>query len=392
MRIVARIVRHLTLGQPVKRRQCQKQVPVIDKLCHLAEEKRHQQRGDMRAVNVGIGHDDDPFVAQRLIAIMRARAAAECQHDIAELLVCPHLVGRRARDVEDLAAQRQNRLRLAVARLLCRAAGAVALDEKDLGAGGAVAGAIGKLSRQAQFAGRALARHLALLAPPLPLLGAFADAVEQGPAGRRIGAEPMIEMVAHRQFDEPRRLGRGEPLFGLALELRIAQKQRQQHRRAGDHIVAGGRRDAAVADQFAIRLDAAGQRGAQPGFVGAAFRRRDRVAIGMAEPVLFVLGPHDGPFDAAAARAIIGKIDLAEKRLWGQQLTIRQAGGEKIAETVRKMQPRLEGDALGPRHRRVAAPADLDPAEQIRLRARHAVQQGRAERRVAKDLGVGMKA
>src|SRR6267154_3275936 len=147
---------------------------------------------------------------------MRADAAAERQGDIAKLLVGPHLVGRGARDVEDLAAQRQDRLRLAVARLLGRAAGAVALDEKDLGSGGAVAGAVGELAGQAQFAGRALARHFALLAPPLPLLGALGDAVEQGPAGRRVGAEPMVEMVAQRRLDEARRLGRGEPLLRLA--------------------------------------------------------------------------------------------------------------------------------------------------------------------------------
>ena len=36
-------------------------------------------------------------------------------------------------DVEDLAAQRQHRLRVAVAALLGRAAGGVALDDEDLG-------------------------------------------------------------------------------------------------------------------------------------------------------------------------------------------------------------------------------------------------------------------
>src|SRR5260370_175200 len=99
-----------------------------------------------------------------------------------------------------------------VARLLGRAAGAVALNEEDLGAGGAVARTVGELAGQAQFAGRALARQVALLAPALALLGALGDAVEQDAAGCRVGAEPVVEMVAHRRLDEPRRLGRGEPL------------------------------------------------------------------------------------------------------------------------------------------------------------------------------------
>src|SRR5882762_3249780 len=118
---------------------------------------------------------------------MRADAAAERQGDIAKLLVAPHLLGRGARDVEDLAAQRQDRLGLAVARLFGRAAGAVALDEKDLGPGGGVAGAVGELAGEAQLAGRALPRHLALLAPALALFGALGDAVEEGAAGCRVG-------------------------------------------------------------------------------------------------------------------------------------------------------------------------------------------------------------
>ena len=52
------------------------------------------------------------------------------------------------------------------------------------------------------------------------------DAVEQLPCRCRVGAEPMIEMIADRALDQPRGLNRGEPLLGLPLELRIAQKQR----------------------------------------------------------------------------------------------------------------------------------------------------------------------
>ncbi len=215
-----------------------------------------------------------------------------------------HLVGRGARDIQDLAAQRQDRLRLAVARLFRRAAGAVALDQKNLGAGGDVARAVGELAGQPQFARRALARHLLLLAAALALVGALGDAVEQQPAGRRVGAEPMVEMVAHRVLDQPRRLGGGQPFLGLPLELRVAQKHRQQHRRAAADILPGRLRDAAVAGQFGIGANAPQQRVAQPGLMRPALRGRDRVAIRMAEPVLLVLGPDDRPFDAA--RSAVG--------------------------------------------------------------------------------------
>src|SRR5204863_8750264 len=112
------------------------------------------------------------------------------------------------------------------------------------------------------------------------------------------------------------RLGGSEALLGLLLELRVAQKQRHRHRRAERHVIARRRGDAAMPDQLAIGADAAGQRLAQPGLVRAALRRRDRVAIGMAEAVLFVFWPHDGPLDAASPWATIREFGAAEKRLW----------------------------------------------------------------------------
>src|SRR5437763_8801142 len=95
----------------------------------------------------------------------------------------------------------------------------------------------------------------------------------------------------------------------------------------------------------------------------AAFRRRDRVAIGMAEPVLFVFRPDDRPFDVAASGAAIREFGAAEKRLWRQQRPVGEAGGEEIAEPGRKMQPRFLRYAVGTRHRGIAAPANLDTAE-----------------------------
>ena len=52
------------LGQPEQRRAGEVQMPGIDHRAHLGKEERHQQRRDMRAVNIRIGHDDDLVVAQ----------------------------------------------------------------------------------------------------------------------------------------------------------------------------------------------------------------------------------------------------------------------------------------------------------------------------------------
>ena len=92
---------------------------------------------------------------------------------------------------------------------------------------------------------------------PLALLGAFGNAIEERPCGRRIGAEPMVEVILDGALDEPRRLGRSQPLLGLALKLRVADEERQQHRGAARHVLAGRLGDATVAGQFAVALDRA---------------------------------------------------------------------------------------------------------------------------------------
>src|SRR5262252_5559517 len=152
---------------------------------------------------------------------MRARTGAEREDDIRQFLIGAHLVRRCARDIEDLATQRQDGLGLTVARLFCGAACAIAFDKKDFGSGSAVTSAIGKLSRQPQLAGRALARELALLPSTLALLRALDDAVEQDASGARISAEPMIEMIFDGAFDQPRCFGGSQPFLCLALKLRV---------------------------------------------------------------------------------------------------------------------------------------------------------------------------
>ena len=125
-------------------------------------------------------------------------------------LVGADLVGGGGGDVEDLAADRQDRLGLAVARLLGRAAGAVAFDDEQFGARGIVIGAVGELAGQAQLAraGRGLALDLALGAA---LAAARPSARATQPSSARprsiLSARIMVEMVAHRILDQPRRLG-----------------------------------------------------------------------------------------------------------------------------------------------------------------------------------------
>src|SRR5271169_5371830 len=103
----------------------------------------------MRAVDVGVGHNDDARIAQIFLAIIRKRTAADRLHQVGKLCIGGELVLAGGGDVEDLAAQRQNGLGLAVARLLGAAAGGITFDDEQLRALGGGVGAIGKLAGKA---------------------------------------------------------------------------------------------------------------------------------------------------------------------------------------------------------------------------------------------------
>ena len=112
----------------------------------------------MGAVDVGVRHDDDLVVAQLVdVELLVADAGAERGDQRADLLAAQHLVEARALDVEDLAAQRQHGLEFAVAALLGGAAGAVALDDEQLGLGRIALLAVGELAGQRIHVERALA-------------------------------------------------------------------------------------------------------------------------------------------------------------------------------------------------------------------------------------------
>src|SRR6185437_14791199 len=152
----------------------------------------------------------------------------------------------------------EDRLGLAVARLLGRAAGAVALDDEQLGAGGVVVGAVGELAGEAELAGggRGLALDLALGAAAEALLHPLDDRAEEGAAAVHIVGEIMVEMVADGGLDEARGLEAGQAVLGLALEMRIADEDAEHQLDAVHHVVGGDVLSLLLANQLAERADA----------------------------------------------------------------------------------------------------------------------------------------
>ena len=352
----------------------------LDQLGQLAEEEGHQQRRDVGAVDVGVGHDDDLVVAQIVRAPVLAGAAAQSRDQVGQLLVAGELVGGGGRDIQDLAAQWQDRLGFAVARLLGRAAGRIALDDEDLGAVAGVARAVGELARQPELPGRRLAADLLFrLAAREPLLGAAGQVLEHGRGRGRMAAQPQLETVAHRILDQSRGFGRDQPLLGLALELRLAQEQGQQHAGAAGSVVRRHRTRAPEADPVGMGAQALQQGGAQASLMGAAQGRGHGVAV-PAGVGLLVDRPGDRPFHAGT---LIERC-FAGERLVDHQLAAIQQRLEEVGESLREMEVLLgRHGRAGIQQGRVAAPANLDAAKQIGLAARHAMQ------RLGPELGRG---
>src|ERR1035438_6457232 len=96
----------------VKRRLRDVDVAALDQDGHLAVEEGQQERADVRSVDVCVGHDDDAVIAQFIdVEIVPPDAAAQGRDQGAHFGGSQHLVEARLLHVEDLALERQNRLR-----------------------------------------------------------------------------------------------------------------------------------------------------------------------------------------------------------------------------------------------------------------------------------------
>src|SRR5262249_8199481 len=163
--LVLEILLRLAARDLVERRLGDEEMPAIDDVAHLTVEERQQQRADVRAVDVGIRHDDDLVIAQLVWIELLADPGSERGDERADLLTGQHLVHPRALDIEDFSAQRQHRLECAIAALLGGAARAIALDDEQFGLGRIALLAIGELAGQGGDVERTLpARELPRLA------------------------------------------------------------------------------------------------------------------------------------------------------------------------------------------------------------------------------------
>ncbi len=391
MGVVAGVFRQGAGRNPVERRQGHEEATLTDGLGHGAIEEGDQQGRDVGAVDVSVGHDDDALIAQVFDVEPAAGLDAQGQGQVRQFDVGAQLVGGGRGDVQDLAAQGQDGLGGAVAGLLGRAAGRVALDDEEFGALGGLTAAVRQLAGQAQLAGGGGALDFLVLAAAQAVLGAVDDEAEQGVGLLGAFGQPVVEGVAQQLFRQLLTLGRGQAVLGLALEFRVADEDGNQGARVGDDVLGRDLGGALLVDQLAVSLEALDQGGAEAGLVRAAVGGRDGVAVGADEAVGVAEAdrrPGDGPFQRARLALALG----AASEDGGDGLQLAHALGQGVGQTAGEVEQGLFGRGVRDAVRR-AGPFDLDAAEQIGLGAGHAEQAGGLEGRAdAEDLLVGLEA
>jgi hypothetical protein len=138
----------LALAHAVERWLRDEQMPLLDELVHLSVEEREQQGTDVRAVHVGVRHDDDGVVAE-LVEVDPAGtvyAAAQGGDQRANLRRAQHALEPRTLDVEDFATQRQDGLVPSIAAHLGASTRAVSLDDVQLRSRRILGLAVGQLA------------------------------------------------------------------------------------------------------------------------------------------------------------------------------------------------------------------------------------------------------
>ena len=146
-----------------------------------------------------------------------ADAAAERPDERRDFLRREHAVEPRALDVQDLALEREDRLKVPVAALLRAAAGALPLDDVDLALRRILALAVGELAGERGRIEHAFADDLARLAGRFTRLCRHDGLLEDLPRHLRMLLEVATELRADDVLDDALHLARDE----LRLRLRV---------------------------------------------------------------------------------------------------------------------------------------------------------------------------
>src|SRR5579859_8085570 len=374
LRVLARALADLE-----ERRLGHVQVALLDDLREVAVEEGKQQRADVAAVDVGVGHGHDAVVAHLLDVEVVADARAHRGDEVADLVRGEDLVQARLLDVENLAAQGQDRLRAPVAPALGGASGRVALDDVELALRRVALRAVGQLARQHARLEEALALdEVARLARRLARAGRGERLLDDPAALRWILLEVLRQAFGQCQRDVALHFGIAELALGLALELRLQHLHADHRREAFAHVFAGevGIRLLQDAGLARVAVEHVGQGSAEPGQVAAALDGVD--GVGEREHVL------DERVVVLQRDLDLGALDLAldvERRRVDHHLAAIQGAHERDDAAL---------EVEGVRHVEVlVGERDLEPLVEVGHLAEAVLDDLAVELRVREDLRVG---
>ena len=161
---------------------------------------------DVRAVDIGVGHEDDLVVAQLLDVEVLVDPGAQRGDQRLDLVVPQHLVDPGLLDIQDLAPYRQDRLVLRVPSLLGGATGRVTLDDEDLALLGVGRLAVGELPRQTATTEQtlAVAGQVAALRAAMRRAASIAWDDQRPSAGFSSNQAPSLSLTARWTSPSPR--------------------------------------------------------------------------------------------------------------------------------------------------------------------------------------------
>ena len=119
--IVQRVKRFLAYIDPVQRWHGDKNMAGFDQCREMLQKQGGQERGDVQAVRIGIGQDDNLAVAQPG-NLVRTGVHADGNGDVVYFGVAEYGIRLHFPGIEDLAPERENGLEFAFSGLFRRAA------------------------------------------------------------------------------------------------------------------------------------------------------------------------------------------------------------------------------------------------------------------------------
>ena len=182
----------------------------------------------MCTVDVCIGHDDDLVVARlgdievAAVAGTRRNATADSGNQRLNGVARECAMVTNALDVQNLAAQGQNRLDVSAAAVLGRTACRVTLYDEELGQLGIAHRAVGELAGQGRRLEQTLATgRLARLAGGVARLAGLLGLLDDLAGGPGMLLEVIGKSIGHNLERERAHVGATELGLGLTLKLRV---------------------------------------------------------------------------------------------------------------------------------------------------------------------------